>query len=148
MVGLVLVVGYFLPRTRYGRHTIAVGGSRFAAQARGISLRKTRFAIFIASGVFAGIAGVLFAASSGPFTAAAGSIYLLPVIAAIILAGVSLAGGRGNIWVILLSVGFLSTVPTSLVFFGLSSNWQAVFQGLILIFAVSIDGFRARRGAR
>ena len=147
MVALVLVVGYFLPRTRYGRHAIAVGGSRFAAQARGISLRKTRYAIFIASGIFAGIAGVLFAASAGPFTASAGSVYLLPVIAAVILAGVSLAGGRGNVWFILLSVGFLSTVPTSLVFFGLSSNWQAVFQGLILIFAVAIDGYRARRGA-
>jgi ribose transport system permease protein len=59
-----------------------------------------------------------------------------------------LAGGRGNIWLILLSVGFLSTVPTSLVFFGLSSNWQAVFQGLILIIAVAIDGWRARRAQR
>ena len=115
---------------------------------RGISLRKTRFAIFIAAGVCAGIAGVLFAASNGPFNPSGGSPFLLPVIAAVILAGVSLAGGRGNIWLILPSVGFLSTVPTSLVFFGLSSSWQAVFQGFILIFAVSIDGYRARRVAR
>jgi ribose transport system permease protein len=46
---------------------------------------------------------------------------------------------------ILLSIGFLSTVPTALVFFGLSSNWQQVFQGAILIVAVGIDGWRARR---
>jgi ribose transport system permease protein len=148
MVALVLIVGYFLPRTRYGRHAIAVGGNRFAAQARGISLRKTRFAVFTAAGVFAGIAGVLFASSSGPFTPGSGSVYLLPVIASVILAGVSLAGGRGNIWFILLSVGFLSTVPTSLVFFGLSSDWQAIFQGFILILAVAIDGYRARRATR
>ena len=63
-----------------------------------------------------------------------------PVIAAVILAGVSLAGGRGNVWMLLLSVGFLSTIPTSLVFFGFSSDWQAIFQGLILIIAVAIDG--------
>jgi ribose transport system permease protein len=148
MVALVLVVGFFLPRTRYGRRAIAVGGNRFAAQSRGISLRKTRFAIFIAAGVCAAIAGILFCASNGPFNPSGGSPFLLPVIAAVILAGVSLQGGRGNIWLIIPSVGFLSTVPTSLVFFGLSSNWQAVFQGFILMVAVSIDGYRARWVAR
>ena len=148
MVGLIIVVGYFLPRTRYGRHVIAVGGNRFAAQARGISLKKTRFGVFSVAGAIVGFAGVLFAASSGPFAPTAGASFQLPVIAAVILAGVSLAGGRGNIWLILLSVGFLSTVPTSLVFFGLSSNWQAVFQGVILIIAVAIDGWRARRSQR
>jgi ribose transport system permease protein len=148
MVALVLVVGYFLPRTRYGRHILAVGGNRLAAQARGISLKKTRFGVFSVAGAIVGFAGVLFAASNGPFAPTAGASFQLPVIAAVILAGVSLAGGRGNIWLILLSVGFLSTVPTSLVFFGLSSNWQAVFQGLILIIAVAIDGWRARRAQR
>ena len=148
MVAIVLIVGFFLPRTRYGRHAIAVGGSRFAAQTRGISLRKTRFAIFIASGVLTGIAGVLFAASSGPFSPDGGTTLQLPVIASVILAGVSLAGGRGNIWLILPSVGFLSTVPTSLVFFGLSSKWEAVFQGFILMVAVAIDGYRGKRVAR
>jgi ribose transport system permease protein len=148
MLALVLVVGFLVPRTRWGRHAVAVGGNRFAARARGISLRKTRFAIFAASGACAGVAGVLFAASSGPFAPTAGAAFQLPVIASVILAGVSLAGGRGNIWLILLSVGFLSTVPTSLVFFGLSSDWQAVFQGLILVLSVAIDGFRARRSVR
>ena len=145
MAVLILLVGYFLARTRYGRHVIAVGGNRFAARARGISLKQTRFGVFSFSGVIVGLAGVLFAASSGPFAPTAGASFQLPVIAAVILAGVSLAGGRGNIWLILLSVGFLSTVPTSLVFFGLSSNWQAVFQGFILIIAVAIDGWRAKR---
>jgi ribose transport system permease protein len=148
MAILVLLVGYFLPRTRYGRRAIAVGGNRFAAQSRGISLRKVRFSVFTASGAIVGLAGILFASSNGPFAPTAGSNFQLPVIAAVILAGVSLAGGRGSIWLILLSVGFLSTVPTALVFFGLSSNWQAVFQGAILIVAVAIDGWRARRSLR
>jgi ribose/xylose/arabinose/galactoside ABC-type transport system permease subunit len=60
-------------------------------------------------------------------------------------AGISLSGGRGNFWMLLLSVGFLSTIPTSLVFFGLSSDTQSIFQGLILVIAVSIDGYRALR---
>lgn len=148
MVALILIAGFLLPRTRYGRHMIAVGGSRFAAQARGISLRKTRFGVFTAAGALIGFAGVLFAASSGPFNPGSGSTVQLPVIAGVILAGISLSGGRGNLWLLLISIGFLSTVPTSLVFFGLASDWQAVFQGLILIIAVAIDGQRIRRAGR
>lgn len=148
MAGLIIVVGYFLPRTRFGRHVIAVGGNRFAARARGISLRTVRFFVFTAAGACAGFAGVLFTASSGPFNAGSANTLQLPVIAGVILAGISLAGGRGNLWVLLLSVGFLSTIPTSLVFFGLSSDWQALFQGLLLIIAVSIDGYRGGLLAR
>lgn len=148
MVLLVLVVGYLLPRTRYGRRTIAVGGNRTAAQARGVSLRKTRFGVFAVAGACAGMAGVLFAAANAAFAATAGADFLLPVIASVILAGVSLAGGRGNLLLLLLSVGFLSTVPTSLAFFGLTSSWQAVFQGMILILAVSLDGYREKRAHR
>jgi ribose transport system permease protein len=148
MVFLVLVVGWLLPRTRYGRRTIAVGGNRVAAQARGVSLRRTRFGVFTAAGACAGMAGLLFAGANAAFSPTAGSDFLLPVIAAVILAGVSLAGGRGNILLLLLSVGFLSTVPTSLAFFGLTSAWQTVFQGAILILAVAIDGYREKRARR
>ena len=145
MVVLILITGFLLPRTRYGRRAIAVGGNRAAAKARGISLRATRFAIFTAAGGFVGVAAVLFAASSGPFNPGSGNNLQLNVIAAVILAGISLAGGRGNLWMLFLSVGFLSTIPTSLVFFGLSSDTQSIFQGLILVVAVAIDGYRARR---
>lgn len=142
MVALILVTGFLLPRTRYGRRAVAVGGNKKAAQNLGISLRRTRFAVFIAAGGFAGIAGILFAASSGPFNPGSGNELQLFVVAAVILAGISLAGGRGNLWVLLVSVGFLSTIPTALVFFGLTSDWQAIFQGLILVFAVALDGYR------
>jgi ribose transport system permease protein len=146
MVGLVLVVGFLLPRTRYGRRATAVGGNRMAARARGISLKATRFAIFTIAGGFVGFAAVLFAATSGPFNPGSGNAQQRNNIAGVILAGISLAGGRGNFWMLLLSVGFLSTIPTSLVFFGLSSDTQSIFQGLILIIAVAIDGLRARKG--
>ena len=117
-----------------------------AARARGISLRATRFAIFTAAGGFVGFAGVLFCATSGPFNPSSANALQLNVIAGVILAGISLSGGRGNFWLLLLSVGFLSTIPTALVFFGLSSDTQSIVQGLILISAVAFDGYRARRG--
>lgn len=145
MVVLIAVAGFLIPRTRYGRRMTAVGGNRSAAKARGISLRATRFATFMAGGGFVGLAAILFAASAGPFNAGSGNAMQLNVIASVILAGISLAGGRGNLWLLFLSVGFLSTIPTSLVFFGLSSDTQSIFQGLILVIAVAFDGFRARR---
>lgn len=143
---LILVVGFLVRYTRYGRRMTAVGGNRLAAKARGISLKKTRFATFMAAGGFVGFAAVLFASAAGPFNPSSANTMQLNVIAAVILAGISLAGGRGSFWMLLLSVGFLSTIPTSLVFFGLSSDTQSIFQGVLLMIAVAIDGYRARRG--
>lgn len=146
MLVLIIIVGFLMRYTRYGRRTTAVGGNRLAAQARGISLRKTRFATFMAAGGFVGFAAVLFASAAGPFNPSSASTMQLNVIAAVILGGISLAGGRGSFWMLLLSVGFLSTIPTSLVFFGLSSDTQSIFQGILLMIAVAIDGYRARKG--
>lgn len=145
MVALVLLVGFLVPRTKYGLRMIAVGGNRNAAKARGISLRATRFATFMVAGGFVGFAAVLFAATSGPFNPGSANTLQLNIIAGVILAGISLSGGRGNFWMLLLSVGFLSTIPTALVFFGLASDTQSIFQGFILVIAVAIDGWRARK---
>ena len=145
MLFLVLIVGFLIHQTQYGRQTIAVGGNRYAAQARGISLKKTRILVFSIAGGFVGFAAILFCSASGPFNTASANILQLNVIAAVILAGISLEGGKGHLWMLFLSVGLLSTVPTSLVFFGLSSDAQAIFQGLILVVAVTIDGYRARK---
>jgi ribose transport system permease protein len=100
------------------------------------------------AGVCGGIAGILYASSYAALTPEDGINFLLPVVAAVILAGFALRGGRGHMWTLFLSVGFLSTVRTSLVFFGLSSDWQLVVQGLILIIAVSIDSYREKRSIR
>lgn len=145
MIALVLIVGFLMQRTRYGRQTIAVGGSRYAAQARGVSLKWTRIWVFSVAGGFVGFAAILFASAAGPFNPGSANVLQLNVIAAVIVAGISLAGGRGHFWMLLLSVGFLSTVPTSLAFFGLSSDAQAIIQGFILVMAVALDGYRARK---
>lgn len=146
MLAIILVVGFLMRSTRYGRRITAVGGNRSAAKARGVSLRATRFATFMAAGGLVGFAAVLFASAAGPFNPSSASTLQLNVIAAVILAGISLAGGRGNFWLLLLSVGFLSTIPTALVFFGLSSDTQSIFQGVLLMVAVAADGYRSRRG--
>lgn len=148
MVAVVALSGYLLPRTRVGRRAIAVGGNPQAAKMRGISLRKTRFGVFMTDGLLAGLAAVLFTASQSTFISADGTTYLFLTIAATLVAGISLSGGSGNLWVTFLSVGLLSTIPTSLAFFGVPSLWQNVPPGAILIIAVAIDGYRRLRSAR
>lgn len=148
MLALVVIAGLAIAWTRWGRRLTAVGGNAPAARARGISLRRVRLATFSGAGAVAGLAGVLFASVTPSFTPNAGASYQLIVIAAVILAGISLSGGKGNFLVLLLSVGFLSTIPVSIAFFGLPPAWALIFQGALLIIAVGIDGFRIKRGAR
>ncbi len=148
MAIFIFLAGYFLKHSRAGRRVVAVGGNAQAARVRGISLRKARFGVFIGSGLICGFAAVLFTASTLNFVSSETTSYLLPSVAATILAGIRLQGGSGNLWVIFLSVGLLSTVPTSLAFFGVGELWQNVPPGVILIVAVSIDGYRQLRSRR
>lgn len=148
MVALVVLLGYLLPRTQVGRRVIAVGGNPQAAKMRGISLKKVRYGVFMTAGLFAGLAATLFTASQATFTAADGNTYLFTSIAATLVAGIGLSGGYGNIWVTFLSVGLLSTIPTSLAFFGVPTLWQEVPPGAIVVVAVAFDGYRRLRAAR
>jgi ribose transport system permease protein len=148
MAVFVVLAGYFLSHSRVGRRTVAVGGNPQAARVRGISLRRTRFGVFVASGAVCGFAAVLFTASTLNFVSSETTYYLLPCVAATILAGIRLQGGSGNLWLILLSVGLLATVPTSLAFFGVGELWQNVPPGVVLVVAVSIDGYRQLRSRR
>jgi ribose/xylose/arabinose/galactoside ABC-type transport system permease subunit len=145
---LIVLTGFGIMVTRWGRHLVAVGGNASAAKARGISLRRTRIGVFVGGGVIAGLAGLLFAAVNPTFGPASGQDFQLTVIAAVILGGFSLAGGKGNALILLLSIGFLSTIPASIGFFGLPPAWAMVFQGALLIGAVAADGYRLKRGAR
>ena len=142
MALLTIGAHFFFKYSRVGRHFLAVGGNPLSSKAMGISLKRTRVATFVGSSIFGGIAGIVFAGFTPEIRPNAGEYYTLPVIAAVVLAGFSLAGGRGSFLALFISVGFLSTIPTALVFFGLQSIWQTFIQGFILIIAVSIDAYR------
>ncbi len=133
---------FFFKYSRFGRHFLAVGGNPLSAKAMGISLKRMRVSTFVGAALIGGIAGIIFAGFTPEIRPNAGTYYMLPVIAAVVLAGFSLAGGRGSFLALFVSVGFLSTIPTALVFFGLKSIWETFIQGFILIIAVSIDAYR------
>ena len=138
--------GFLMPRTRYGRRTIAVGGNRAAAQARGISLRATRFATFIAAGGFVGLRGGAVRRVRRAVQPGSGNTMQLNVIAAVILAGISLAGGRGNFWMLLLERRVPLDHPDLAGLLRALVRHAVDLPGPDPVIAVAIDGYRARRG--
>jgi ribose transport system permease protein len=101
--------------------------------------------ILVLSGVSGAMSGILVASMLGAAAPAALSGTILTVIAAVILGGTSLSGGSGNVWGTLLGVLILGTLTNGLVILNVSSFWQEVVQGLVLLAAVGIDQVRQRK---
>ncbi len=146
MLAIFVITSLFMTTTRWARHAIAAGGSPVAARRQGISLARIRIATFAFMGLCAGIAGVMYTASAQIISPGDTTGLLFPAITAVILGGVSLQGGRGSLPVIILAVGLLATIPPALISLGLSPNWEQFVLGGLLIAAVGMDGFRAKRG--
>jgi ribose/xylose/arabinose/galactoside ABC-type transport system permease subunit len=144
MLLLVLLAHFAYARTRPGRHARAIGGYWPAAVARGISRRRVRLAAFCIGGFFAAAGGVVLAAQQDFVETDLGSQFVFQVITAVLISGISMAGGRGRILALLASLTLISTLPTALVTLGFSSNWESVLQGLFLAIAVAIDALRRR----
>ena len=146
MFALLVVFAYTLRRTRFGRHIYATGGSTEAARRAGIDVRRVRWVAFVISGLTAGIAGVIFVAHLN--SAAAGSIgqdALLNAIAAAVIGGTSLFGGRGTIWSALLGALVLGSVQNGmdLTLAGNTNTnyYEFIVKGVILLLAVWLDTY-------
>jgi D-xylose transport system permease protein len=133
-------------RTTFGRHVYAVGGNAEAARRAGINVRNIKLAVFTISGVMAGLGGVIFAArlNSVDLNAGGGTI-LLDAIAAAVIGGTSLFGGRGRVISALLGALIISTVANGLALLGYSAAIQFMVTGAILLAAVTLDTLSRRR---
>lgn len=139
-IGLAVV----LARTRFGRLVYAVGGNAEASRLIGLPVERVQMILYVISGISGAIAGTMLAAQLGAAAPNAASTHLLTVIAAIILGGTSLYGGRGSVWGTLLAVLILGTLANGLTLLDVSSFWQDVTRGVVLMLAVSLDQIRTR----
>jgi ribose transport system permease protein len=139
-VGLSIV----LSRTRFGRFVYATGGNTEASRLIGLPVERVQITLYVVSGVSGAVAGTMLAAQLGAAAPAAAAPHLLTVIAAIILGGTSLYGGRGTVWGTLLAVLILGTLNNGLTLMDVSSFWQDVTRGVVLMLAVSLDQIRTR----
>ncbi len=133
-----------LRRTVFGRHVYASGGNADAARLIGIPVDRTIVTLYVISALAGAIGGTVLGAMLGAAAPNAAGQHLLTVIAAIILGGTSLYGGRGSVWGTLLAVLILGTLANGLTLLNVSSFWQDVTRGLVLILAVSLDQIRTR----
>jgi ribose transport system permease protein len=144
MIGAYAVCWYLLWRTRYGRQVRALGSNQRASRVAGIPINRVKVATFALVGVCVGLAGVLLAAlvSSADSTVATG--YELNVIAAVVVGGTSLNGGRGTLVGSFTGAIFFTLVSNALDLYGIGSYWQYVATGLVLITALGVEGLRRR----
>jgi ribose transport system permease protein len=149
-VALVLVIGLVwipIQRSKLGLSLYAVGSNQLAAFRSGISVGRTKFAAYVLTGLFSALAGLSLTASTGIGTPVPGPYTLLSV-AAIVLGGVSLAGGRGGVFGPVVAVVILSLIRTDMTFLKLNTNLATVVQGVILIGVVMFGTFIQLRRAR
>jgi len=145
VLAAVVAVGWaVLNRTVYGRRTFAVGGNPEAARLAGIDVRRHTASLYALSGLCCGIAAILIAARTGTGSSTHGDLYELDAIAAVIIGGTLLSGGRGSLVGSLLGVLLFTLITNIFVLNNLPIEVQNIAKGLIIVVAVLLQ----RRGSR
>ncbi|MBA7581217.1 L-arabinose transport system permease protein AraH [subsurface metagenome] len=146
MFVILLVFMYILRNTTYGRRLYAVGGNPSVARAMGISPEWMKFTAFVLCSSLASVSAILLASRLGSALHTAGLGFEFQVVAAVILGGVSLAGGIGNLLGAFLGVMILGILQNGMGMLNLKTQWQLVATGSIIIFAVFLDELKKRHG--
>ena len=144
LAGIVIVVWIPFRRSVIGRAVYAAGSSEVAAYMSGMPIKRAKFTAYVLSGVFAALAGLFltFFTYSGEASAANGNTYTLYSIAAVVLGGASLFGGRGSAVGAIFGALAFRAIGDLLFVFELDPLWQPLFQGVVLLLAVSIGSAR------
>jgi ribose transport system permease protein len=133
-----------MSRTTFGRYLYAVGGNRQAAWLCGLPVRRVELSAYAITGALAGLAGVLMLSQYKSASPNYGLTYELQIIAAVVVGGTSLSGGRGTIFGTLLGALLIAVVQNGMNLMGLSSDPQKVVLGLVILAAAVIDRLKAR----
>lgn len=139
MVAVGVLFAVIAAKTPFGRHVYAVGGNERAALLAGIRVNRVKVLTYVISGVCAAIVGLIIAAQLEAAHPATGESFELTAIAAAVLGGTSLMGGRGSIVGSLIGAFVIGVLADGLVMMGTSEFWQMVVKGIVIILAVAID---------
>lgn len=143
-----ILVGLLLARTAFGRWLYSSGGNERAAELSGVPVKRVQISVYVLSGMCAALAGIVLSSqltSAGP---TAGTTYELTAIAAVVVGGASLMGGRGNVRGTLLGAFVIGFLSDGLVIIGVSSYWQTVFTGAVIVLAVLMNSIQYGGGKR
>lgn len=144
MVALAVVAAVVAGRTPFGRRVYAVGGNERAALLSGVRVDRVKLAVYVISGFCAALAGIIIASQLVAAHPATGETFELNAIAAVVLGGTSLFGGRGSIGGTIIGALVIGVLADGLVLLGVSEFWQIVIKGIVIILAVVIDQFQQK----
>jgi ribose transport system permease protein len=147
-VPVLVIGGVLLSFTRIGSHVLATGGNREAARLNGLRVRRTGLILFIASGLSASFAGVIFVARLGAATTLPFNGLALQVIAAAVIGGSSLYGGRGEVIGALLGLLLLNVISNAAIYLNISTYWTQTIIGIVLLGAILWEVILASRANR
>ena len=130
-----------LRRSKLGLQLYAIGSDRIAAFRSGVNIHRTRLAAYVFSGLFSAVGGLGLTMTTGIGAPLAGVYYTLSGLAAVVVGGVSLAGGRGGMLGPVLAAFVLTLIPTDLIFLNIDPNFGQVIQGTLIVVIVMVGGF-------
>ena len=126
-------------RTPFGRRVYAVGGNERAAELSGVRVPQIKFVVYVISGVCASVVGLVIAAQLAAAHPATGETFELNAIAAVVLGGTSLMGGRGSVGGTIIGAFVIGVLADGLILLGVSEFWQIVIKGMVIVLAVILD---------
>ena len=139
MIVLIIIFIVVLNKTKFGTYIFAIGGNRESARLSGVPIKKVEIAVFTISGFLAAFAGIVLSARMYSGQPGVGEGYELDAIAACVLGGISMTGGVGAVSGTIFGALVIGIISNGLNLIGLSSFWQLVVKGLIIVLAVIID---------
>jgi len=141
---LALIAAFVAARTPFGRHVYAVGGNARAALLSGVRVGRVKSWVYVISGICAALVGLIVASDLVSAHPASGETFELSAIAAVVLGGASLAGGRGTIGGTIIGACVIGTLGDGMVMMGVSEFWQMVIKGTVIVAAVILDQLQTR----
>jgi ribose transport system permease protein len=139
-----IIAGVLLNRTVLGRYTYSIGSNEEATALSGIDVRRWKIVIYTMAGLFTGLAGVMISARLGSAQPATGMGYELQAIAAVVIGGTSLTGGKGSIVGTVIGALIISVLNNGLQIMSIPQEWQNVILGIVILLAVYADMARKR----
>lgn len=144
MVAFTVVALFVIRKTPFGRHLYAVGGNERAAELSGVPVARVKRWAYIFSGICAAMAGLIIASELGSAAPQTGETFELNAIAAVVIGGAALSGGRGNVRGVLIGAFVIGFLSDGLVLVGVSTFWQMVIKGAVIVLAVMLDQTQQR----
>jgi ribose transport system permease protein len=148
MICIVIIGHIFTNNTQTGRNIYAVGNSQRSAKLSGIFVDRVLIFVYSLTGLLAGICGLILIGQMDSADPSFGKGYELDVIAASVIGGISMTGGEGNVWGVLLGALLMSVLKSMFIHLVISGYWQTIILGLFIIGAVTIDSIRKKSNVR